>query len=94
MVEEEKDKRGLWMKAHQDRSLVLSPSDMPFVRDVNGKDVCVLGSGDNEVAVALAGRGGHVMFVDTSQRRLDVAADRARMLGLELSLLQSRTTDM
>ena len=89
---EKEDQRGLWMKAHQEPSLVLSPAEMPFLKDVDGKDVCVLGSGDNEVAFALAGLGGHITSVDISERRLDVAADRARTLGLQLSFLQADVT--
>ena len=58
--QKKEDQRGLWMKAHQDPSLVLSPAEMPFFTDVNGRDVCVLGSGDNEVAFALAGLGGQL----------------------------------
>jgi hypothetical protein len=54
---EKEDKRGLWMKAHEDPPLVLSSAEMPFLKDIGDKDVCVLGSGDNEVAFALAARG-------------------------------------
>jgi len=61
---EKEDKRGLWMKAHKDPSLVLSPAELPFLKDVAGKDVCVLGSGDNEVTFALAGIGARVTSVD------------------------------
>lgn len=91
---EKEDQRGLWNKAHQDPSLVLSPAEMHFIKDVAGKDVCVLGSGDNEVAFALAGLGGLVTSVDISERRLDVAAGRARTLGLQLSFLQADVTDL
>ncbi|HKR86504.1 MAG TPA: hypothetical protein VJS37_20250, partial [Terriglobales bacterium] len=85
---EREDRRGRWMKAHEDPELVLSPAEMPFLKDIDGKDVCVLGSGDNEVAFALAGLGGHVTSVDISERRLAVAAERARTLGLQLTFLQ------
>jgi ubiquinone/menaquinone biosynthesis C-methylase UbiE len=88
------DKRGLWMKAHENPSLVLNPVEMPFLKNVDGQDVCVLGSGDNEVAFALAGLGGHVTSIDISERRLDVAADRARILGLQLLFLQADVTDL
>ena len=91
---EKEDKRGLWMGAHQDPSSVLSIPEMPFVKDVEAKEVCVLGSGDNEVAFALAGLGGHITSVDISERRLDVAADRACTLGLQLSFLQADVTDL
>jgi ubiquinone/menaquinone biosynthesis C-methylase UbiE len=67
---------------------------MIFLEGVDGKDLCVLGSGDNEVAFALTGLGGHVTSVDISECRLDIAADRARTLGLELSFLQADVTDL
>jgi ubiquinone/menaquinone biosynthesis C-methylase UbiE len=91
---DKEDQRGLWMKAHEDPALVLSPAEMPFLKDVDKRDVCVLGSGDNEVAFALTGLGGHVTSVDISERRLAVAADRARTLGLQLKFLQSDVTDL
>jgi len=91
---EKEDTRGLWMKAYQDPSLILSPSEMPFLKEVGGKEVCVLGSGDNEVAFALVGLGGHVTSVDISERRLDVAAERARTLRVRLSFLRADVTDL
>jgi SAM-dependent methyltransferase len=92
--QQKEDSRGLWMKAPDNPALVFSPSEMPFVRDANGKKVCVLGSGDNEAAFALAGLGGVVTSVDISQARLDVAAGRARSLGLRLSFLRADVTDL
>jgi len=91
---EREDKRGRWRKAHAAPSLVLSPVEMPFLKDVEGKVVCVLGSGDNEVAFALAGLGGRVTSVDISVRRLQVAVERARALGLQLSFLQADVTNL
>ena len=84
---EKEDRRGLWMKARYDPSLILSPAEMTFLQNVGGKHVCVLGSGDNEVALALAGLGGHVTSVDISERRLAVARERACALGLALPSL-------
>ncbi len=86
---EKEDFRGIWTKAHQEPSLVFSPIEMSFLEGVKGKDVCVLGSGDNEVAFALTGLGGNVISVDISQRRLDVAAERSRILGLKLSFVRA-----
>lgn len=88
------DHRGLWRKAHQDPFSILNPLEIPFVNNIEGKEVCVLGSGDNEVAFALVGLGGRVTSVDLSQRRLDIAADRASQLGLQLSFLQADVTDL
>lgn len=92
--QEREDKRGLWRKAHENPSLVLGAAERPFLEDVDGRDVCVLGSGDNEVAFALAGMGGRITSVDISERRLEVAADRARVLGLQVSFLQADVTDL
>jgi ubiquinone/menaquinone biosynthesis C-methylase UbiE len=91
---QKEDDRGIWKKAHQKPSLVFSPPVMPFVQNVKRKEVCVLGSGDNEVAFAFVGLGGLVTSVDISQCRLEVAEDRARELGLELNFVQADVTDL
>ena len=67
---------------------------MRYVADIQGDEVCVLGSGDNEVAFALAGLGGRVTSVDISARRLAVAADRARILDLSVRFVQADVTDL
>jgi hypothetical protein len=67
---------------------------MPFVKDVAGQGVCVLGSGDNEVSFALTGLGGCVTSVDISERRLAVAAERADVLRLHLTFVQADVTDL
>ena len=82
------------MRAPQEPRLVLSTAEMRYVADIQGGEVCVLGSGDNEVAFALAGLGGRVTSVDISARRLAVAADRARTLDLSLRFVQADVTDL
>lgn len=47
-------------------------------------DACVIGGGDNYAAVALAGLGMSVTFVDISQNQLDIAGERAAELGLQM----------
>jgi SAM-dependent methyltransferase len=91
---EKEDARGLWRRAHLEPSRVLSAAEMPFLKNVRGKDVCVLGSGDNEAAFALAGLGGRITSVDISAERLAVAAERARTLGLQLTFLRADVTDL
>jgi ubiquinone/menaquinone biosynthesis C-methylase UbiE/GNAT superfamily N-acetyltransferase len=83
------DARGLWQRAPREPALVLCPAELALFADVPGRSVCVLGSGDNEVAFALAGMGGRVTSVDISQQRLDVAAARARTLGLQLTFVRA-----
>lgn len=62
--------------------------------DIAGKRVCVLGSGDNQVACALAGMEARVASVDISQRQLDVAKRRAEELRLPMSFLRADVTDL
>jgi ubiquinone/menaquinone biosynthesis C-methylase UbiE len=91
---EKEDKRGLWRRAAAEPSLVLCRSEMDLLRDAAGKRACVVGSGDNEVAFALAGLGADVTSVDISQKRLDTAAARARELELRLSFVCADATDL
>ena len=42
-----------------------------FVEDLSGKDVCVVGSGDNHAAFALARLGAKVTSVDLSSAQLE-----------------------
>jgi SAM-dependent methyltransferase len=88
------DQRDIWRECHRDPTLVLSPSEMRFLSDVSSKDVCVLGSGDNEVVFALAGMGARVTSVDISERQLDVARERAEILGLDVSFMRADVTDL
>lgn len=88
------DERGLWDQCHRDPTLVLSPGELRHLKDVAGKYVCVLGSGDNEVVFALAGMGARVTSVDISEAQLKIAAQRAETLGLEVSFLRADVTEL
>jgi SAM-dependent methyltransferase len=88
------DSRGLWRRCPSEPELVLSPGEMKYLRNVSGKTVAVLGSGDNQVVFALAGLGAKVTSVDISQNQLDVAQDRARELDLSISFLRADVTDL
>lgn len=91
---EKADQRGAWRKCHLDPTLVLSPEEMSYLGDPRGLDVCVLGSGDNEVVFALAGMGARVTSVDISERQLEIAQGRAAILGLDVSFLRTDLIDM
>lgn len=80
-----RERVGVWKLCHQRPALVLSTGELHFMRDIAGKSVCVLASGDNEVAFALAGMGAQVTSVDVSEGQLAIAAERARILGLNIS---------
>ncbi len=64
-----------------------------FVGSLSGKRVCVLASGDNYSAFALAGLGAHVTSVDFSQEQLNIATERAKELGLEIEFIQADVTE-
>jgi len=83
------DQRGIWQKCHRNPELVFSPFEMRILSDVRGKDTCVLGSGDNEVVFALAGMGAAVTSVDISEKQLEIAEERAGILGLDVSFLRA-----
>lgn len=89
-----RDEKGVWNRCHRDPTLVLSPGEMEFLGNVRGKRVCVLASGDNEVAFALAGMGAQVTSVDISEGQLGIAEARARSLGLEISFLRADVTEL
>ena len=55
----------------------------------SGAGACVVGSGDNYAAFALAGLGARVTSVDISQRQLAIAEDRARTLGLDIAFVRA-----
>jgi hypothetical protein len=51
------DTDGKWKKCHLDPSLALHSAELELLRDIGGKNVAVLGSGDNQVPFASAGLG-------------------------------------
>jgi len=67
------DSRGLWRRCPTEPELVLCDRELAHLGDIAGKRVCVLGSGDNQVAFARAGMEARVTSVDISQLQLDVA---------------------
>lgn len=88
------DQRGTWQKCHRDPELVLSPGEMSYLNNIHDKDVCVLGSGDNEVVFALAGLGARVTSIDISEKQLEIADERAGILGLDVSFLRADVIDL
>jgi len=88
------DFRGFWRRCPSEPELVLSEKELEYLADVRGKHVAVLGSGDNQVAFALAGLGGIVTSIDISQNQLDVAECRAQELGLAISFLRADVTEL
>jgi SAM-dependent methyltransferase len=88
------DTRGIWKRCHLDVSLALHPDELQWLREVAGKHIAVLGSGDNQVVFALAGLGANVVSVDISDNQIEVARKRAAILGLQVDFLTADVTDL
>jgi SAM-dependent methyltransferase len=88
------DRRGIWKKCHRDPSLVLHPSELGWLGDMAARKVAVLGSGDNQAAFALAGRGAEVTSVDISEQQIEVARRRAASLGLRMDFVRADVVDL
>jgi SAM-dependent methyltransferase len=91
-----RDRDGLWRRCPQEPALAFDGSALETIQDalgdLAGKAVCVIGSGDNYAAFALAGLGAAVTSVDISEEQLKVGADRARELGLEINFVRADAT--
>jgi SAM-dependent methyltransferase len=88
------DTRGIWKRRHLDPSLALDAAELKWLRDVEGKSIAVLGSGDNQVVFALSGMGANVTSIDISERQLDIARSRAAALGLNVTFLAADVVDL
>jgi SAM-dependent methyltransferase len=88
------DTRGIWRNAHRDPSLALHPAELAWLRDLAGKHVAVLGSGDNQAVFALGGLGAVVTSIDISERQIEIARDRAETLGLQVHFVNADVVDL
>ncbi|HYF49798.1 MAG TPA: class I SAM-dependent methyltransferase [Planctomycetota bacterium] len=83
-----------WKRAYSDPSLVLLPEELELLGDVRGKNICVLGSGDNNVVFAFAGMGANATSVDISSNQLDTAKQRAELLGAKVRFVCNDVTEL
>ena len=88
------DERADWRGCASDPAIALDRKEIELLGDVSGKEVCVLGSGDNLVVFALSGMGARVTSVDISQAQLETAEARAGELGLEVSFVRADVVDL
>ncbi len=91
-----RDRDQLWKVIPQQPALAFDGEALAMIRqyapDLRGKRACVVGSGDNYVAFALAGMGAKVTSTDISTRQLEIARQRAASLGLAITFHQSDAT--
>ena len=89
---------GLWRRCPSEPDLAFAGGALGLVQEVagtvSGKDMCVVGSGDNHAAFAFSGMGANVTSVDVSERRLAVASKRARHLGLPITFVHADAADL
>ena len=83
-----------WRRCTEDPGIALDSRELALMGEVAGRNVCVLGSGDNLAAFALAGMDARVTSVDISQVQLDTAASRAGELGLDISFVRADVVDL
>ena len=83
-----------WRRCPEDPTIALDKRELDLLGKVAGKDICVLGSGDNLAVFALAGLGARVTSVDISQVQLDKAASRADELCLDIAFLRTDVVDL
>jgi len=88
------DTRGIWGKCHLDPSLALHSAELAWLRDVAGRKVAVLGSGDNQVVFALAGLRANVTSVDISEAQIEIARQRAATLFLKVEFVRADVADL
>ena len=92
------DAGGLWQRCAREPDLGFAGGALELIRefggDLSGKDVCVVGSGDNYAAFALSGMGANVTSIDISERRLEMASKRAERLDLPITFAQADAADL
>ena len=93
-----RDRDGLWRRCPVEPELGFAGGAYELigslVGDMEGKEVCVIGSGDNYAAFALAGMEASVTSVDISDRQLDTASGRAEQLGLSIAFVRADAADL
>ncbi len=84
------DPRRAWRQPEK----VFLQQELDLIGPIEGRQVCVLGSGDNLAVFAFAGMGARVTSVDISSGQLAVARHRAHELGLEIEFVEADVTDL
>lgn len=93
-----RDKDGLWQRCSDEPDLGFAGGALGLIREVvgslSGKDVCIIGSGDNYAAFALSGLEAKVTSIDISERQLEVASKRAEQLNLPINFVGADAADL
>ncbi len=96
--EERLNRADCWHQCHKEPELAFKGEALAAIREIVGdlrdKRVCVIGSGDNVAAYALAGLGAVVTSTDISEKRLKLAAHRAETLSVSIDFVRSDAADL
>lgn len=75
-------------------TLALNVAEQELIGPAGGRTTCVLGVGDGMAALALAAMGARVTIADPSQSLLDMMMIRARIVGVDMSFVQTDICDL
>jgi SAM-dependent methyltransferase len=93
-----RDRDALWQRIPHETDLAFAGEALEVIQtfcgNLAGKNVCIIGSGDNYAAFAVAGLGARVTSTDISQRQLDIAQERAQQLGLDMKFMRADAADL
>ena len=96
--EERLNRADRWHRCDKEPELAFKGEALATIRetvgDLGDKRVCIIGSGDNMAAYALAGLGAVVTSTDISEERLKLAARRAEALGVSIDFVRSDAADL
>ncbi|MXW06455.1 MAG: class I SAM-dependent methyltransferase [Gemmatimonadetes bacterium] len=95
---EMRDRDGLWRLCPEEPELGFSGGAYELIGSLagsmEGKEVAVIGSGDNYAVFALSGMKAKVTSIDISERQLEIASARADQLGLAIDFVRADATDL
>jgi len=93
-----RDRDQLWRKCCNTPEIVFEGQALELIqyyaREVATKEICIIGSGDNYAAFALASLGASVTSVDISENQLAIAQERASTLGLEINFVRADAANL
>lgn len=93
-----RDRDGLWKVCPSQPQLAFEGEALEQINqafpDLRDRRVCVVGSGDNYAAFALAAAGAHVTSVDISEQQLAIARERAQILALNIEFVRADATEL
>jgi len=92
--ERDPDVKEPWRRVAAMPALALNVAEQELIGPAGGRTTCVLGVGDGMAALAFAAMDARVTVADPSSSLLDMMMIRARIVGVDLSLVQTDLCDL